>query len=395
MSDLSPAFPGWPFFGQDERDVVASVLESSRVNYWTGEWGRRFEQVIAEACQAKHAIAMANGSVTLDAILSVLGIGEGDEVIVTPRSFVASASCIALAGATPVFADVDAVSQNITVSTIEPLINARTRAIIAVHLAGWPCDMDALKILSDDKGLLLIEDAAQAHGAEFNGKPVGGLGHVASFSFCQDKIITTGGEGGAIVTNDDDLWERLWSFKDHGKNYQKCKSQNHPPGYRWLHDTIGTNHRMTEMQAAIGCLQYQKLPAWTEKRRRNAAMLDKHFRDLPALRLAEPPDNVKHAYYKYYVFVCPEQLKAGWDRDRIMTTLNARGVPCMTGVCPEIYLEGAFANQRFGLSLANRLPNASKLAAESLMFQVHPTLETSHIDHIAEVFSSIMIEAAR
>lgn len=393
MNDVKPTFPGWPFFGRDEREAVAAVLESSKVNYWTGEWGQKLERAIVQSCAAKHAIVMANGSVTLDAILAVLGISQGDEVIVTPRSFIASASCIALTGATPVFADIDATSQNITVSTVEPLITERTRAIIAVHLAGWPCDMIGLKQLADDKGLVLIEDAAQAHGAELDGRPVGSLGHVASFSFCQDKIITTGGEGGAIVTNDDDLWVRLWSYKDHGKNYDKCRSQDHPPGYRWLHDSIGTNFRMTEMQAAIGYLQYQKLPDWVAKRRRNAAILDDRLRDVPALRLAEPPANVKHAYYKYHIFVRPERLRENWNRDRIMTTLNERGIPCMTGVCPEIYLEGAFANQRSAPSLADRLPTASRLASESLMLQVHPTLEPDHINHIANELCEVMAVA--
>lgn len=395
MDNVKLTLPGWPFFDQDERQAVNAVLEGARVNYWTGGQGRELEKVIARSCEAKHAIVMANGSVALDAILTVLGLGAGDEVIVTPRSFVASASCIALTGATPVFADVDAMSQNITVETVEPLITARTRAIIAVHLAGWPCDMDGLRKLADDKGLCLIEDGAQAHGAEINGRPVGSLGHVASFSFCQDKIVTTGGEGGAVVTNDDDLWARLWSLKDHGKSYEKSHSQDHPPGYRWLHDTLGTNFRMTEMQAAIGCLQYQKLPGWLEKRRRNAAILDDRFRELPAIQVLEPPAHVKHAYYKYYALVRPERLNEAWNRDRIMIALNERGIPCMTGGCPEIYLERAFTNNHAGLSLDNRLPAAVRLAEESLMFQVHPTLEPSHMNLIADEVCKVMSEAAK
>ena len=160
--------------------------------------------------------------------------------------------------ATPVFADVDPVSQNITVESVEAKLTPKTRAIIAVHHAGWPCDMVGLKQLADEHGLTLIEDCAQAHGAKLNGRPVGGLGHAASFSFCQDKIVTMGGEGGVVVTNDEKIWERVWSYKDHGKSYAKCKSQDHPPGFRWLHETLGTNLRMTEMQAAIGLLQYEK-----------------------------------------------------------------------------------------------------------------------------------------
>ena len=395
MDQTEVVFPRWPFFDDDERQAVQAVLTSARVNYWTGERGKAFERAIAGACQTRLAIVMANGSVTLDAILAALDIGEGDEVIVTPRSFIASASCVVLAGAKPVFADIDPVSQNITVETVEPLITERTRAIIAVHVGGWPCDMDGLMALAEARGLTLIEDGAQAHGAALDGRPAGSLGHVASFSFCQDKIITTGGEGGAVVTDDDDLFEKIWSFKDHGKSREKCGSQAHPPGYRWLHDSIGTNLRMTEMQAAIGCLQYQKLPDWVEKRRRNAGILDEHLAAAPALRLALPPDHIDHAYYKYHVFVRPERLKNDWSRDRIMVALNAKGVPCMTGVCPELYLEQAFANRPGVPTLAERLPNARRLAAESLMFQVHPTLEPVHMERVAEAILSVMAEATR
>ncbi|MGI9510058.1 MAG: DegT/DnrJ/EryC1/StrS family aminotransferase [Geminicoccaceae bacterium] len=393
MTQSPSEFPAWPFFGRDERQAVMDVLESGRVNYWTGGRGRKLEEAIARACDTDHAIVMANGSVTLDAILAVLDIGAGDEVIVTPRSFMASASSIALTGAVPVFADVDANSQNITVETVLPRITPKTKAIVAVHLAGWPCDMAGLRQLADAHGLHVIEDAAQAHGARLNGRPVGGLGHVASFSFCQDKIITTGGEGGAVTTDDEALWERLWSYKDHGKSYKKCQSQDHPPGYRWLHDSIGTNFRMTEMQAAIGLLQYEKLPGWIEARRRHAAVLDGAFRTISSLRTAEPPPGVEHAYYKYYVFVRPERLNEGWNRDRIMAEINARGVPCMTGGCPEMYLENAFSGLPTGASLAERLPVAKRLGAESLMLQVHPTLEPAHINRVVEVVSEVM-EAA-
>lgn len=393
MNPNTNDFPSWPSFDQDERDAVMEVLTSGRVNYWTGGRGQALERAIADACDAEHAIVMANGSVTLDAILNAFGIGEGDQVIVTPRSFVASASCIALTGATPIFADVDQVSQNITVETVQAKITPKTKGIIAVHHAGWPCDMEGLRQLADEHGLALIEDCAQAHGAKLNGRPVGGLGDAASFSFCQDKIVTLGGEGGVVVTNSDEIWERVWSFKDHGKSYKKCKSQDHPPGFRWLHETIGTNLRMTEMQASIGLLQYQKLPGWTETRRRHAALLNDAFRDLPGLRITEPPANVEHAYYKYYVFVRPERLKDGWDRDRVMAEINAKGVPCMTGGCPELYLEGAMVGLPTGASLSERLPVAKRLGEESLMLQVHPTLTSAHIERVAETITAVMADA--
>ena len=393
MSNRTNDFPSWPAFDQDERDAVTEVLASGRVNYWNGGRGQELEKVIAEACDASHAIVMANGSVTLDAIIAALDIGEGDQVIVTPRSFIASASCVALAGAVPIFADVDPVSQNITPETVQARLTPKTRAIIAVHHAGWPCDMVGLRRLADEHGLALIEDCAQAHGATLNGRPVGSLGDAASFSFCQDKIITTGGEGGAVVTNSDEIWERVWSYKDHGKNYRKCKSQDHPPGFRWLHETLGTNLRMTEMQASIGLLQYQKLPGWSETRRRHAALLNDAFRDFAGLRTTEPTPDIEHAYYKYYVFVRPERLKGGWSRDRVMAEINANGVSCMTGGCPELYLEGAMVGLPTGASLAERLPFARRLGEESLMLQVHPTLTSTHIERVAETIAAVMSEA--
>ena len=381
--------PEWPVFESDEQEAVQAVLRSGRVNYWTGTQGRELEKEIAAACDSRHAVVMANGSVTLDAILKALDIGPGDEVIVTPRSFLASASCIALAGGRPVFADVDRTSQNVTPETVRPLIGTCTRAIIAVHLGGWPCDMIGLRALADEHGLALIEDCAQAHGARLHGRPVGSFGDVASFSFCQDKIVTTGGEGGAVVTDDEALWERIWSYKDHGKSYAKCQSQDHPPGYRWLHDGLGTNLRMTEMQAAIGLLQYRKLPGWTAARRRNARILDDAFQDLPALRLAEPPAEVEHAYYKYYVFVRPERLRPDWSRDRIMAEVNGRSIVCLTGGCPELYLEKTLADHAPDAPL----PNARRLGEESLMLQVHPTLTPAHMQHVAGVVCDVMEKA--
>lgn len=387
------SFPSWPSFEADERLAVQSVLESGRVNAWTGEECRTFERHLALASGTRHAVVMANGSVTLDAILAALGIGAGDEVIVTPRSFIASASCVALRGARPVFADVDRSSQNLTAATVAPKIAARTRAIIAVHLAGWPSEMTSLLELADSHGLTLIEDCAQAHGARYRDRPVGSIGHVASFSFCQDKIITTGGEGGAVVTDDDALWQKIWSYKDHGKSHDKVFNQAHPPGFRWLHDGIGTNLRMTEMQAAIGIRQYGKLERWSETRRRNAAVLNDAFRDVPALRTTEPPAHMTHAYYKYYVFVRQERLKPDWSRDRIMNEVNQLGIPCLAGICPEIYREKAF--QDLSGSGGDHLPVAAELGQHSLMFPVHPTLTAKHMTRMASALIDVMADARR
>jgi hypothetical protein len=234
--------------------------------------------------------------------------------------------------------------------------------------------MDPILALAREHGLKVIEDCAQAHGATYKGQPVGSLGDVGAFSFCQDKIITTGGEGGMLVTDDTEAWKRAWSYKDHGKDYAAVYSGAEQPNhsFRWLHESFGTNWRMTEMQAAIGRLQLSKLSDWLVRRRRNAAILLRRLQPIAALRLIVPPAHIGHAYYKYYAFVRPKRLQPGWDRDRILAAINAEGVPCFSGTCSEIYLEKAF--DAAGLRPRERLKTARFLGATSLMFLVHPTL---------------------
>lgn len=365
-------FAPWPLFEQDEIDAANAPLRSGKVNYWTGTEGREFEKEFAAYSGCSHAIALANGTVALELALYAIGVGLGDEVITTCRTFIASASCIVMRGAIPVVADVDTVSQNITVDTIRPLITPRTKAIICVHLAGWSCDMDPIMALAREYGLKVIEDCAQCHGATYKGRPVGSLGDVAAFSFCQDKIMTTGGEGGMLTTNDEALWRKAWAFKDHGKSYDAVYNRQHDPGFRWLHESFGTNWRLTEMQSAIGRVQLRKLPDWTATRQRHAAILNESFAHIPALRITPAPPEIGHAMYKYYVYVRPEKLVSGWDRDRIMNAISAEGVPCFSGSCSEIYLEKAFIDAGYGP--AERLPSAKELGETSLMFLVHPTL---------------------
>ena len=361
-------------------------MRGGKVNYWTGSEGITFEREYAAAIGRKHGIALFNGTVALELALYAYDIGPGDEVIVTSRTFIASASCIATRGATPVIADVDPISQNITAETIEKKITGRTRAVICVHLAGWPCDMDPIMQLAAKHNLIVIEDCAQAHGAKYKGRPVGSIGHIAAFSFCQDKIMTTGGEGGILFTDDQNIYKKCWAHKDHGKNYDSVYHKEHPPGFRWLHDSFGTNFRMTEMQAVIGRIQLKKLPQWVEKRRQNAAKLNEAFADLKAVRLNLPPDNIYHSYYKYYMFVRPEMLKHDWSRDRIMLEIEAAGVPCFSGSCSEIYLEKAFA----GLETGERLPVAKELGETSLMLLVHPTLTTQNIKDTIKVVKQVI-----
>ncbi len=392
-----------PFYSDEEKDAVQQLLLTGKVNYWTGEEGHAFERDYADYAGRRFAIAVFNGTVALELALMAYDIGAGDEVIVTSRTFIASASCAVMRGAIPVIADVDSESQNITCETIEKKITGRTRAIICVHLAGWPCDMDPIVELAKKHNLIVIEDCAQAHGARYKGRPVGSLGDVAAFSFCQDKIISTAGEGGMLVTDDEEVFKKCWSYKDHGKSYDAVYHREHAPGFRWLHESFGTNWRMTEIQAAIGRIQLRRLDDWVERRRANAARFNDAFAALPALRLTVPPADIYHSYYKYYMFVRPEKLKSDWSRDRIMEEVMAAGIPCYSGSCSEIYLEKAFDSLRGndnagGMSAPGpnaRLPVARELGETSLMLLVHPTLTGQNIDDTIAAVSKIFSMATK
>ncbi|MCO8070190.1 DegT/DnrJ/EryC1/StrS aminotransferase family protein [Acinetobacter lwoffii] len=385
---LNTAFEPWPSFTQKEADAVSRILLSNKVNYWTGQECREFEKEFAQFAETQYAVALANGTVALDVALKALGIGAGDDVIVTSRTFLASASSIVTAGANPIFADVELDSQNISAETIQAVLTPNTKAIICVHLAGWMCDMDPIMQLAQEKGLYVIEDCAQAHGAKYKGKSAGSIGHIAAWSFCQDKIMTTGGEGGMVTTNDETLWKKMWSYKDHGKNFDSIYNKQHPPGFRWLHDSFGTNWRMMEMQAVIGRIQLKMMPEWTAKRMANMEKIYAAFADSPYFSVHRPSDEYVHAAYKCYVQVNTDQLPEGWSRDRIMTEMNALGVPCFSGSCSEVYLEHAFDGTAWRPT--QRLQNAQKLGETSLMFLVHPTLTENNIQTTESAIQQII-----
>jgi dTDP-4-amino-4,6-dideoxygalactose transaminase len=388
-SSPSAAAP-WPYFAEDEIQAAMQVLRSGRVNYWTGNEGRLFEREFAEFSGCKYAVALANGTVALEAALRALGVGPGDDVITTARTFIASASCAVAVGARPVIADVDRNSQNITAKSIRAVLTQKTKAIVAVHLAGWPCQMDDILSLAQERDLKVVEDCAQAQGATYKGRPVGSMGDAATFSFCQDKIMTTGGEGGMLTTNDQNVWRRAWSYKDHGKDHDAVYVKKHPVGFRWVHESFGTNWRMTEIQSAIGRIALRKVPQWLETRRRFASILSEDLATVPGVRITLPPSEIQHAYYKYYLFISPEALREGWDRDRIMQAINAEGVPCSVGSCSEIYLEAAFARS---WARKQRLPVAKELGETSLMFMVHPTLSEQNIRDTCLAVRKVMLEA--
>ena len=341
---ITTPFSPWPSFTQEEADAVQNVLLSNKVNYWTGQEGREFEKEFASFADSKYAVALGNGTLALDIALKAMKVGAGDEVITTPRTFLASASSIVTAGAKPVFADVDLNSQIITAQSIESVLTEKTKAVIVVHLAGMPAEMDEIMALSAKHGFYVIEDCAQAHGAKYKGKSVGSIGHAGAWSFCQDKIMSTGGEGGMVTTNDETLWKTMWSYKDHGKSWDAIYNREHPPGFRWLHESFGTNWRMTEMQAAIGRIQLTRMTSWTESRQAYAKQLDDAASTFDLLRLVAVPEYSENAKYKHYMFIKPELLADGWDRDRMVNEIVAAGVPFSQGSCSEVYLEKSFDN---------------------------------------------------
>ncbi|WP_417447195.1 DegT/DnrJ/EryC1/StrS family aminotransferase [Kangiella sp.] len=389
---LNTPFSPWPSFTQEEADAVSRVVLSNKVNYWTGTECREFEKEFAAWVGTDYAVALSNGTLALDVALKALGVGQGDDVITTPRTFLASASSIVTAGANPVFADVDLNSQVITADSIKAALTPNTKAVIVVHLAGMPAEMDAIMALSEEHGFFVIEDCAQAHGAKYKGRSVGSIGHIGAWSFCQDKIMTTGGEGGMVTTNDKKLWSFMWSYKDHGKSYDAIYHKEHPPGFRWLHESFGTNWRMLEIQAVIGRIQLTRMADWTAKRQAYGAKIDQAASALSCVRLVTVPEYIEHAEYKHYMFVQPEHLAEGWSRDRIVEEIVKLGVPCFQGSCSEVYLEKAFDNTPWRPE--KRLPNAVELGDTSLMFLVHPTLTEEEMEKTVQVIHAVLSMAS-
>ena len=382
---LNTEFSSWPSYTKEEADAVRDVLLTNKVNYWTGSECRAFEKEFAAWSNAKYAIALGNGTLALDIALKSLNVGNGDEVIVTSRTFIASATSIVNSGAVPIFTDVDLDSQNIGVDSIKSVITSKTKAIVCVHLAGWPCEMDEIMELANQFDLFVIEDCAQAHGAKYKGKSVGVIGHVGCWSFCQDKIMTTGGEGGMVTTNDNYLWRKMWSYKDHGKSFEAVYERKHPAGFKWLHDSFGTNWRMTEMQATLGRIQLKRMLDWHKKRLINAKKIWFAASHCKVLRVPVIPEYIEHAAYKCYVFVNGDAEL----RNKMMLEIIKQGVPCSMGTCSEVYLEKAFDNTGFRPKV--RLPGAKKLGETSLMFLVHPSLTEEEIQKTCDVLTEVAL----
>ncbi|MGZ8258209.1 MAG: DegT/DnrJ/EryC1/StrS family aminotransferase [Methylotenera sp.] len=391
-----PNVSPWPYFENDEIDAATKTLTSGKVNYWTGELGKQFENSYAKSVGRKYGIALSNGTVALELALRVLGIKAGDEVIVTSRSYVASASCVVLLGAVPVFADVEFESGNISAETIEPLITNKTKAIIPVHVGGWPCDMPRIMALATKYGLKVVEDCAQAHGASVSGKSVGAWGHASIFSFCQDKIISTGGEGGLLLLDDEASFKQAWSYKDIGRSYDAVFHQQHPSGFRWLTESAGSNFRMTEFQAAIGLKQLEKLPRWIEKRNQHAnAIIEvlKSFDFINVPVLSNKSGN-QNAYYRLYATINPgyKAVFLGEEslRDAIVNQLVKEGVPCFFGTCAEIYREKLFVD--LGYCPKTPFKNARFFSDYAFCFLVHHTITSSQMGHITTMIKSVLLK---
>lgn len=381
----------WPYFAADEVEAAKEVLVSGKVNYWTGNLTKQFEQEFAKYHSQKYGIALSNGTLALELALFGLGIGAGDEVITTSKTFIASASCIFQCGATPVVADIDLNSQNVTVETLAPLVTSKTKAIIVVHLGGYPCDMPAIMKWAKNKGLFVIEDCAQAHGAKIGDQLVGSFGDISAFSFCQDKIMTTGGEGGIVINNDEAIFKKMWSFKDHGKSFELAHQKSHGFEFRYIHEDFGSNYRFTEFQSAIALKQLEKLKGWVEKRRHLAHAIMDGLAHVSGMKFSTVAKDIYHSYYRLYAFLDIGKFKPGWNRSRFIEAINAEGVPCMVGSCSEIYLENAFTKNNLGPK--ERHKNACILSETSIVFLVHPTLDDKYINDVIAAVRKVTAEA--
>ena len=252
--------------------------------------------------------------------------------------------------------------------------------------------MDPIIDLAEEHGLFIVEDCAQAHGASYKGRPVGSIGDAGAFSFCQDKIMTTAGEGGMLVTNRKDVFEAAWRLKDHGRHPSLYFDRsNMKPGvqFKFLVDEFGSNMRMSEVQAAVGRSVLRKLPSWVETRRRHAHKLAEAC-EAAGLRTPMPSTDFRHSFYRFHSYVRPNRLAEGWNRDRILMAMRDRGIPCMAGTCFEIYRESAFPIE---WKPTSPLKNAFELGQTSIAWLVHPTLSDEAIQYSCEVIRDVMAEA--
>lgn len=386
--------PSWPQFEADEIEAVTRVLQSGRVNAWTGPDVGAFEEAWKQTSNCGHAMAMANGTLTIESAIRALQFDEKTEVIVPARTYVASASSIVMAGATPVFADVDLVTGCVTAETLEAVRGNRTRAAIVVHVGGWPADMTSIMSWAVEHDIVVIEDAAQAHGAttrdaDGNQRWVGTFGDFGSWSFCQDKIMSTGGEGGLLAVRDARHADRVWSLRDHGKSKHRVESHAGNNRFAWWVDTIGSNLRMTCMQAAIGSLQLAKLNGWLDIRARNASILRENLQSVEWLALPQVAPHEHPSWYRFYVQVLGDPSVVESRRNAIVDAASEAGLPIGIGSCPEIYLEDGLQQW----APLQRLTNARDLGERCLCLPCHHLISdemmSTYADRLVAICESI------
>lgn len=406
--------PGWPWFDEDTIQAATVPLRAGRINYWTGDLGREFEDAWARWNGARYAVTTTNGTSALHTAVAALGIGPGDEVIVPSYTFIATSFCVVQAGAIPVFADVRRDDHCLDAEDVARKITARTRAIIPVHLYGIACEMEPILRLAKEHGLFVIEDCAQAHGALYHGKKVGTLGHAGCFSFCQSKTFTTGGEGGAVITDDEEVAMACRSFRDHGYDVAKRMSLLELEGaLPYIHQRVGFNYRMTEMQSAIGLAELKKLASWNlPRRRRNAETLIAALEGVP--QVLTLPVHTPERLNGFFVFPIVLNLDAlRCDKKTFLDALTAEGAPAWREFWPQCYKERAFVEHNgFGsrkfpfrseeyTDAASvqydkaHCPNAAWLEERTFIVLCHPRLEDAHMQQIAGAIKKVAAAFAR
>ncbi len=362
----------WPIVSNQEIKLVNNVLKSNKLNYWTGENCKKFEEEFSKLIKTKYSISLANGSVGLDIAIKSLNLKKNSEVIVTPRSYISSVTSVINQGLTPVFADIDLNSQNIEYETIIKKITKNTKAILVVHLGGMPANMTKIISFAKKNKIKIIEDCSQAHGAKINNKYVGTFGDISIWSFCNDKILNTLGEGGIIATKSFMIYKKLWALKDCGKNFSKFKKFKKKNKFKWVHDFEGTNLRMTEVQAAIGRYQLKKLTTWVNMRNYISKKIISICKNFKSIRTQIVPSKFLNSYYRCYIFLDYKHIKKGWTREKILQYLNTNGIYCDVGSCPEIYKEKFLSKQKH-INLKS-LKNANLIGKSSIAFKVFPNI---------------------
>lgn len=400
-------FPMWPSFEESTIAKAMEPLRSGRVNYWTGPVGQQFEKKWAAWIGAGNAISVSNGTAALHTAIAALDIGPGDEVICPSYSFIASSFCILQAGALPVFADVTE-DHTIDPKGIESLITEKTKAIIVVHLYGVICDMDAIMAIAKKHGLKVVEDCAQCFGGVYKGKKAGTIGDVGCFSFCQSKHFTTGGEGGMVVTSDDDLAWECRSFRDHGYDVKERMNLLELEGkLMYIHKRVGFNFRMTEMQSVIGICELERFDSWNlPNRKRNGKMFIEALKDHP-LVLHSPVDTEERQNAFWWAPFVLDVDKLKCDIKQFIKAVGAEGVPVYSVLWPEMYKEKAYIERNgFGsLNYPFDDPNAREIdygkvecrkakwmTDRTISFFTHPVYNEQHIQACIDAFKKVAAE---